>query len=206
MRSLAVLACFLLTACSTIAEVPARIAYYMQENAAVWNSGDVCRHAAARLALLADRRGDEYRIPLFGTTDPQGHTLIVIRYGALWYGIDSVVTTDSGKYSPVVQTFTGYHPVIDLPLYSSFTTRELVEYEGDADDEAVACWLNEEECLRDKEGRIAESLDEISNLKRLIGVGESALKILEKQIPGLWEHYLERVREAEPKEEEASAN
>jgi hypothetical protein len=168
----------------------------MEAHTKVWNSGKVCRNAAAQVARMAERRGTLRHLPMFATDNPkEGHVMTVLRHDGKFYLIESVMEGDT--YFPTFLELSGYDPKRDIKLYAEMSGRVLTKYLGDATHNDVECWLNEEDCKANRMGQIEQALNEIEGLKHLLGVGEKILKTFTKEFPELWTSYEKRVQELE---------
>jgi hypothetical protein len=168
----------------------------MEAHAAEWNRGGVCRNASAKVAIMAERRGDLVRLPMFETTDPsEGHVMPIVRHRGEWFAIDSVLEGD--EYFPSYLRLDSYSPSRDVKIYASVSGRDLTLYLGDASHNDVDCWKNEGDCKQLRLMRINAAMDEISRMKRSLEIGEGVIKVFTKQFPNLWNHYQQRISDME---------
>jgi hypothetical protein len=168
---------------------PLKIQKYMLLSADVYNSGYWCRNAAAQVVLLAVEEGADYRVPRYWSDKEQtvGHTFPVVWHRGSWYAIDSVLDKRRGKYIPRSIRLGSYDPVKDMDRLSNFSGRPLLEYKGEASVRKIEFWFEEAEIL----GALQE---ELASLRKKVNTGEKALRIMEKQVPGLWEIYQRAIK------------
>lgn len=147
--------------------IPRLVRSYMDQHAAVWNSGKVCRHAAAELADRAELENIIYRAPMYTDVDRRyaGHVLFAMQYGSKWYFIDSI--GDRNHYMAICKIYPDYIPE-DTAGLSDIFGRDLDIYEGDASDELLYMWAHEKETIDILRSQIDEQLEVIKELRKSI--------------------------------------
>lgn len=164
----------------TFGQTPKFLKPLLKINQDTWNSGDVCRHAAANLVKHANSMGYRYRVPMFGQNDTsdgdegssEGHTIFVLEYNNEFYAIDSV-RSNTGDYKAIYKKFNKYDPE-DIEAYADFTLRDLSVYEGEAGPEMIDCWLNSDDCTQNILWDIDVQLDSLMKNKELVRKLEEA--------------------------------
>jgi hypothetical protein len=135
----------------------------MRSHTNSWNTGGVCRHAAAEASMKAIELGLEFRIPIFSVDGKENHVIFFAKEHDTWYAIDSIPIVDS--HIPVHIELSSYEPQKYIKKLSAFSNRDLHLYIEDASESDIECWLAEEECREDLLREIDYQIDRIRQIK-----------------------------------------